>query len=176
MNIDKQKVFLVDDSLSTLDQGEALLERYFDVMTMGCAKKLFEILEKITPDIILLDVMMPEMDGFETIKILKADPRWRDIPVMFLTGKNDSESESLGFALGAVDYIVKPFSGPLLQKRIANQISHRKLQTAIKDYSVNYEDTLREIVITSNKLQRMISALPPGMLPPEFGGETPEKG
>jgi len=83
---------------------------------------MFELLEDVTPDIILLDIMMPEMDGFEAIKFLRTNHPKADIPVIFLTSKTDSATESLGFELGAVDFITKPFSGPVLLNRIKTQL------------------------------------------------------
>jgi putative two-component system response regulator len=83
---------------------------------------MFEILEQVLPDLILLDVDMPDMNGFEAIMRLKADRRYSGIPVIFLTSKNDEQSEMKGLALGAADYIFKPFSPPLLTKRIENQL------------------------------------------------------
>jgi len=126
---------LVDDSIATLNQGKSLLQASYRVFTIQDAATLFENLEQDIPDLILLDVEMPDMDGFETIKKLKADPRYKDIPVIFLTSKSDEESERKGFSLGAVDYITKPFSGPLLHKRISNQIQHKRVENAVKDYS-----------------------------------------
>jgi putative two-component system response regulator len=79
---------------------------------------MLEIIGNNRPDLILLDILMPEMDGFETIQILKKDYETRDIPVIFLTAKSDPDTETHGFDLGAVDFINKPFSHPVLRKRI----------------------------------------------------------
>ena len=117
-----KKIIIVDDNAANLSVGRNLLKSYYEVYPAPSALKLFDILEKLTPDLILLDVNMPEMSGYEAIKILKADPRFSDIPVIFLTAKTDEESEMEGFDLGAADYVTKPFSGPLLLRRIANQL------------------------------------------------------
>ena len=116
------KVIMVDDNISTLVQAKALLKDFYSIYTAWSAKGLFDCIDAIMPDLVLLDVVMPEMDGFEVIRILKADARYRDIPVIFLTADSDEESERKGLSLGAADYITKPFSGPLLRKRILNQI------------------------------------------------------
>ena len=118
----RKRIILVDDSISTLDQGRSILKAYYETYPAESAERLFEILENIMPDLILLDIEMPGMDGYETIKKLKADERFFDIPVIFLTAKSDESSESEGFDLGAADYISKPFSMPLLLKRIENQL------------------------------------------------------
>ena len=118
----RYKIALVDDNIAILNQGKCLLQDFYSVYTIQSASTLFEHLENNIPDLILLDVVMPEMDGFETIKRLKADPRFRDIPVIFLTAKNEEESEREGFSLGAVDYITKPFNPEIVKLRVDNQL------------------------------------------------------
>jgi len=151
---------LVDDNLATLDQGKSLLQAFYKVYTVQTAATLFENLELDLPDLILLDVEMPEMDGFETIEKLKADPRYKDIPVIFLTSKSDEESERKGFSLGAVDYITKPFSGPLLQKRISNQILYMRVQNAVKDYSNDLEVMVGELAKANERTKVLMEKTP----------------
>jgi len=151
MKADNRKIIIVDDNAANLSVGRNLLKPFYEVFPAPSAAKLFSLLEKFIPDLILLDVNMPEMNGYEAIKILKSDTRFADIPVIFLTAKNDEESELEGFDLGAVDYITKPFSGPLLLKRIASQllleqqkrdlIAHR---AALQDYADNLEIKVQE--------------------------------
>ena len=149
MSHPRHKVILVDDSQVSLDHGKALLKAFYNVNTVKSAAALFEILEEYIPDLILLDVVMPDMDGFETIEKLKANNRYKDIPVIFLTSKSDEESERKGFSLGAVDYITKPFSGPKLQKRISNQILYTRVQNAFSDHTDNMKRA--EVAEESNK-------------------------
>jgi len=85
---------------------------------MLSAAKMFALLEKVTPDLILLDIEMPEMSGFEALICLKANPSHKNIPVIFLTGYTDDSVEARGFELGVVDFIAKPFSTPVLLNRI----------------------------------------------------------
>jgi len=118
----RSKIILVDDIQSNLDQGRNILKPYYDIYPAPSAARLFEMLEKIMPDLILLDIEMPEMDGYETIKILKSDERYNFIPVIFLTAKVDENSEYRGLDLGAADYVSKPFAAPLLLKRIESQL------------------------------------------------------
>jgi putative two-component system response regulator len=115
-------IFAVDDSDTNLSMAEKALEDQYDVMTMPSAAKMFRPLEKITPDLILLDIEMPEMSGFEALQLLKANEQWADIPVMFLTGRTDAVVEVHGFELGAVDFVAKPFSAPVLQNRIKTHL------------------------------------------------------
>jgi len=146
-----KKIIIVDDNAANLAVGRNLLKLFYEVYPAPSAAKLFDILEKFIPDLILLDVNMPEMNGYEAIKILKADSRFADIPVIFLTAKNDEESEMEGFDLGAADYVTKPFSGPLLLRRIASQLlleqQKRDLlesREALQDYADNLEIKVRE--------------------------------
>jgi len=97
-----------------------LLKAFYEVYPAPSAAKLFKIAEKIIPDLILLDVNMPDMSGYEAIGVLKENPRYKDIPVVFLTAKDDETSAMRGLELGASDYVTKPFYGPLLLRRISN--------------------------------------------------------
>jgi putative two-component system response regulator len=118
METDKKIIVLVDDNPANLRIGKNVLSQKYRVATAPSAEKLFVLLENNNPDMILLDIDMPEMNGYEAIKILKSKNETKNIPVIFLTGKTESENELEGFSLGAIDYITKPFSPPLLLKRI----------------------------------------------------------
>jgi putative two-component system response regulator len=115
-------VFVVDDSDTNLSMAESALENLYRVMTMPSAAKMFSLLEKVIPDLILLDIEMPETDGFTALRKLKTINAWANIPVMFLTGRNDSEVEVQGFELGAIDFVTKPFSESVLINRIKTHL------------------------------------------------------
>ncbi|MCL2264689.1 MAG: response regulator [Treponema sp.] len=123
-------VFVVDDSDTNLSMAEAALEHHYRVMTMPSAAKMFALLEKIIPDLILLDIEMPDMDGFTALKKLKKMHSYAALPVMFLTGRNDPEVEVLGFEMGAVDFVTKPFSAAVLINRIR---THLDIDDLIRD-------------------------------------------
>ena len=131
--LDKCKIALVDDSIVAQTQGKMLLDDYYIVSPFLRPSAFFDSLENDAPDLILLDVEMPEMNGFEVIKKLKSDIRYSEIPVIFLTSKSDEKSEKVGFDLGATDYVTKPFSGPLLHKRISCQLQTRRNQMELKN-------------------------------------------
>ena len=159
----RHRIILVDDNVPSLTQGRNILKTSFEVYPAPSAGKLFEILENITADLILLDVEMPEINGYDTIRKLKADDRFANIPVIFLTSKNDDNSELEGLDLGAVDYIPKPFSGPLLLKRISNQLlivqQKKELlanQAALKDYADNLEIKVKEKTVEVFHLQNAV--------------------
>ncbi|MCL2757270.1 MAG: response regulator, partial [Coriobacteriia bacterium] len=107
-------LIMVDDNLTNLTAGRNMLKTFYQVIPTTSARALFETLKEVTPDLILLDIEMPEMNGYETIKKLKADEKFKEIPVIFLTALDDVNSEVDGFDLGAVDYVTKPFSAALL--------------------------------------------------------------
>jgi len=109
---------LVDDDSASRRQGRAILKDLYEVYPFPSAYKMFEVLEVVMPDLILLDIQMPVIDGFETIKRLKGDDRFASIPVMFLTASNDKESVIKGSTLGAAGFITKPFSADDLFQRI----------------------------------------------------------
>jgi len=114
-------IFVVDDSDTNLATAEEALEDSFNVMTVPSAIKMFTLLEKIRPDLILLDIEMPEMNGFEALKRLKSGV-WSDIPVIFLTGTVNSTINEKSTTLGAVDIVTKPFSSSKLLEQINKHI------------------------------------------------------
>ena len=122
MGTSRSTIIMVDDNLTNLTVGKNMLKTFYQVIPLPSAKAMFETLEEVVPDLILLAIEMPDMDGYEAIKGLKADAGWKDIPVIFLTAKDDSDSEVEGLDRGAVDYITKPFSAPLLLKRIEKEL------------------------------------------------------
>jgi putative two-component system response regulator len=118
-------IFLVDDNMTNLAIGKNLLKDHYSIFPIPSGYKLFEILEKVSPDLILLDIEMPGMNGYEAIKKLKGDQKTFGIPVIFLTATNDPGSELEGLSMGAIDYIHKPFSPPLFLSRIKNHFLTR---------------------------------------------------
>jgi putative two-component system response regulator len=116
-------IFAVDDSDSNLSLAKKALEEHYRILTMPSAEKMFTLLEKVTPDLILLDIEMPEINGVEAFQRLKAHHVYGQIPVIFLTGRNDTAIEAKCFELGAVDFITKPFSAPVLLNRIKTYLN-----------------------------------------------------
>jgi len=130
LNLVMKTIFVVDDSDTNLSMAEKTLDKFYRVMTMPSAEKMFSLLEKITPDLILLDIEMPNIDGFTALEKLKSNNSWAKIPVMFLTGRTDAKVEARGFEMGAVDFITKPFSAPVLINRIK---THLDIEEIIHD-------------------------------------------
>ena len=127
---DQKLVLIVDDTPTNIGVISGVLKDSFKTKVATNGEKALVIAsggEK--PDLILLDVMMPGMDGYEVCRRLKANPATHDIPVIFLTAKTDAADEEKGFEVGAVDYVHKPFSGPIVLARVKTQLA---LQAALR--------------------------------------------
>jgi phosphoserine phosphatase RsbU/P len=149
IDAEKKLVLVVDDATANLQIVHSMLKDDFKirVATSG-AKALALVKAAPQPDLILLDVTMPEMDGYEVCSILKATPEARDIPVIFLTGKTEIDDETRGFEVGAVDYIHKPFSPAVVKARVHTHLVLREAreQLARQLLSINSElEMAREI-------------------------------
>jgi putative two-component system response regulator len=118
MTQERELILMVDDDPAILRAGKNVLSEKYSVVTLSSGEKLLAFLENVAPALILLDVMMPGIDGYETLQILRSKGRTRNIPVIFLTAKTDSGDEVKGLRMGAVDYIAKPFLPDLLLMRI----------------------------------------------------------
>jgi len=163
MTEEKKLIILVDDNLVNLKNGINILEERYAVATAPSAKKLFALLENCSPDLILLDVEMPEMSGYEAIIILKDKPETRNIPVIFLTGKTESDDELEGLSLGAIDYIAKPFNPILLLKRIEVHLLVEQQKNALKNFNDNLQEMVQEktqhVIDLQNALLKTIAEL-----------------
>ena len=111
-------IFVVDDSASNLALAEEALESFYQVITFSTSAKMFAALKKIKPSLFLLDIEMPDQDGFEVLKKLKDNDAHTDIPVLFLTALIDPANEAYGLDLGAAGYIKKPFSASHLLEKV----------------------------------------------------------
>lgn len=152
----KAKIMIVDDSIANLTIARKALEPYYQVIPVPSGKKAIELVSKVMPALVLLDVDMPEVDGFETLRMLKSLPETEEIPVIFLTAKDDSGSELEGLRLGAVDYIAKPFSIPLLLQRIMLHIELVNQKKELKNYNINLTSMVQEKTEIISELQHAI--------------------
>ncbi len=168
----RKTVLVVDDNISSLTTAKNLLKARYEAYPVSSADRMFVILQKVLPDLILLDIEMPDMDGYEAIKRLKADKRSSEIPVIFLTSKSDEKSEMKGFALGAADYIQKPFSPPLLMQRIENQLLLGQQRKTIQRHAGELMEMVAqkdlEVFNLQNAIIRAIANL--AELRDEYGG------
>ena len=119
-------VLIVDDSPSNLAILTESLRAEFDVRIATSGPEALRLVAEIPPDLILLDILMPGMDGYEVCRLLKSSASTSNIPVIFLTAKGDVADETLGLAIGAVDYIVKPVSVPIVQARVRTHVELKR--------------------------------------------------
>ena len=123
------RILIVDDTPANIQTLAAILKsKGYQISAATNGKQAIEVLARMQPDLILLDVMMPEMDGFETCRQLKAAERWRHIPVIFLTAKTETADIVQGFELGAVDYVAKPFNTHELLARVNTHLTMDRLR------------------------------------------------
>ena len=128
----RPKILAIDDTPINLQLLMVALKLDFDLQITTSGALGLEFAAETLPDLILLDVMMPEMDGFEVCRRFKADARFRDIPIIFLTALGDVQAESTGLALGAADYIAKPVNVATAQQRIRNLLEREALRKEIQ--------------------------------------------
>ncbi len=141
----KPTVLAVDDTPDNLSLLSGLLKDSYRVKVANSGEKALKIAASDSPpDLILLDIMMPEMDGYEVCSRLKADERTRDIPVIFLTAKVEVADETHGLELGAVDYITKPISPPIVLARVRNHLDLKAARDFLKDRNVFLEEEVRK--------------------------------
>ena len=124
---DRQKVLIVDDSTDNIELLFAMLQDEYQVLFSTSGSKALKLAEEVEPDIILLDIVMPKMDGYEVISALKENPKTTNIPVIFLTAKTTKEDLLKGFSLGSVDYIAKPFFKEEVKVRLNTHLQNRLL-------------------------------------------------
>lgn len=136
-------ILIVDDSVVSLTHLQKILNKTgYTVLSAGSGNEAIAAIDTVLPDLILLDIMMPGMDGFEVIRWLKSKPRTGHIPVIFLTGNDDEASKMTAFDLGAVDYIVKPFNPQEVKARVS---VHLKIAVALQDAIETQADKIRQI-------------------------------
>ena len=129
----KKLILLVDDAPANIQVAREILKDTYKTRVATSGAKALELVKvDPPPDLILLDVMMPEMDGYEVCTRLKADPSTRDVPVIFLTAKTEAEDETRGFGVGAVDYIHKPFSPPVVMARVQTHLLLREAREQLQ--------------------------------------------
>ncbi|MCW8356652.1 response regulator, partial [Marinomonas pontica] len=146
MQLQDKRVLIVDDVPRNIDLLKDILSERYQVQIAKSGKVALDIIERTMPDIILLDIMMPDMNGFEVCEKVKANPKTADIPVIFLTAVTDAQHEQKGFDLGCVDFITKPITPLTTLSRVA---THLKLA----------EDNLRNKRIIEHRTRELDDAL-----------------
>jgi len=133
MNENKWLVLVVDDEPNNLELMMRILGNDYRLAFATSGVDALEVVQKLNPDIILLDIMMPETDGYEVRRRLKSNEATQDIPVIFVTAKGETDDETKGLELGAVDYITKPVSQPIVKARIKNHLALKAAREEIME-------------------------------------------
>ena len=140
----KQRILIVDDTPENIDVLVDVLSDYKRSVASNGKKALEIATAHNSPDLILLDIMMPGIDGYEVCKRLKSFEKTKEIPVIFLTAMTSEESETTGLELGAVDYITKPISPPIVRERVKNHLELKLARECLKNQNVVLEEKVRE--------------------------------
>ena len=140
-------ILVVDDAADNLMIMESILSKDYSLKMFSDSAQALEYAFASPPDLILLDVMMPQIDGFEICRRLKADPRLEDVPVIFITSKTDVEDEERGFSVGASDFIHKPISAPIVSARVKTHIKIKFLLDFLKAENTSLQQNAQQMAI-----------------------------
>lgn len=157
-NTEHPLILIVDDIPKNLQVlGSILNLESYQIAFASTGIEALNVLETTKPDLILLDIMMPEMDGFEVCTIIKSNPDLKDIPIMFITGKAEQEDIVNGLRLGAVDYITKPFNTPELLTRVKTHVELKLSKDSIKKYAKELEHARDELELLNASKDKFFS-------------------
>ena len=164
----RPRVLAIDDMPENLLTLQAVLKSEFDLRIANSGEAGLQLAEQFPPDLILLDVVMPEMDGYETCRRLKASAELKTIPVIFVTALTESDAESTGLALGAADYITKPINAQITRQRIRNLLEREQLRKEVESHRDHLEKVVeartlalsiaKEAAETANRAKTMFMA------------------
>jgi len=158
---DGKTIIVVDDNNANLIACKSILKSHYAVYPALSSAKLFELLEHIKPDLILLDVEMPDVDGYGIIKKLKENDAYKEIPVIFLSARRDATSEKEGLDLGAIDYFHKPFYSTMLLRRIEIHLSvieYRKALLKREQFIEDFTSRIKnELLAPANSIFDVLS-------------------
>ncbi len=142
--ISKQKILIVDDEPMNIRVLSEILRGEYEIYFAANGKEALDTAESEPLDLILLDIMMPEMDGYEVCRKLKRNSLTQEIPVIFITAKDDALEEAKGFGLGAVDYIKKPVNSAVVNVRVKTHLLLRRTQETLKNQNIILREKVRE--------------------------------
>ena len=143
--MEKERILIVDDEAFYIKVLVELLSPDYHITLAKSGEQALKLMEaEPLPDLILLDVLMPGLSGYEVCQAIKDDARTQDIPVIFLTVKSEVEDEINGFESGACDYIAKPFSPPIVTARVATHLALQRSRNELKEYAEHLEQRVRE--------------------------------
>jgi putative two-component system response regulator len=152
----RPKVLIVDDADEILMIMESILAKEYSLKLFSQAKDALDYAFANPPDLILLDIMMPDIDGFETCRRLKANPKLRDIPVIFLTAKDEDEYEEMGFSVGASDFIHKPINAPIVHARVKTHLKIKFVMDYLRNENLRLKNTAKQSSTELAEVSKML--------------------
>ena len=135
MEQEKETVLIVDDEPTNVEFLHEILGNSLEILVARNGRDALKIAAEKRPDLILLDIVLPDLDGYEVCTCLKTDSKTQDIPVIFVTALDQEENETKGLGTGAIDYITKPFSPPIVLARVRNHLTLKRYQDLLQDLS-----------------------------------------
>ncbi len=149
-------VMVVDDAEENLMVLESILAKEYSLKLFNNAKEALDYAFATPPDLILLDVMMPDIDGFEACRRLKANPKLVDIPVIFITAKNEDEYEEQGFSVGASDFLHKPINAPIVVARVKTHLKIKFVMDYLRNENVRLKTSTKQ---SSSEFKEVVKML-----------------
>ncbi len=142
---EKQTILIVDDAVANIEILAETLGNDYEILFAVSGKEALEIASNQSPDLIILDIVMPEMDGYEVCRLLKLDPSLQEIPVIFITTLDMTHQETKGLELGAVDYITKPFNTGIVKLRVKNHLELKRQRDALEQRNAELKEAMAKI-------------------------------
>lgn len=159
------KILVVDDDPQILTILQTLLEPWgLKVIPLSDPERFWETLEAVKPDLLILDVEMPKVSGIELCQVVRNDPHWSELPILFLTVHNDAQMVNRVFAIGADDFVNKPIVGPELVTRIINRLERLKLRQRIAQKHIDTVDSKQRISLFNSGAEKIFGYTAPEML------------
>jgi serine phosphatase RsbU (regulator of sigma subunit) len=164
----KSRILIVDDTPANIKILADLLRKDYLLSVATSGTDALDIAgSQDLPDLVLLDIMMPEMDGYEVCRCLKADPHTKDVPIIFITAMSEVDDETKGFSLGAVDYITKPIRPPIVRARVA---AHLELALARRTLAAQNQELRQSLAMAAHVQRSLLPKAPPSLPGLEVAG------
>ena len=154
------KVLIVDDEPISVEMLRHILARDYEVFMASCGNMALEIAEEELPDVILLDIIMPVMDGYEVFKWLHQNPLLCEIPVLFITSMTEAECEAKGLELGAHDYLTKPYNASIVRLRVKNHLEFKQHNDLVKKQRDMLAQKNKELEAVLAKVKQLEGIIP----------------
>lgn len=148
----KSRILIIDDEPMGVEMLKLMLENEYKVYVESGGREALKAISRIKPDLILLDIIMPEMNGFEVFRAIRGLPNFNDTPILFITAMGESGFQSEGLEMGACDYIAKPFDPNLVRLRVRNHLITHHQRLALAERSIELEH-LNNKLIAENKMR-----------------------